>query len=265
MSEESTKRQSIFIAEPILLFLVTVFGYLFLYLHEVGYCDKFEIPELLIEVNILKLVSLAFYFIIALNLLFFAVRYIKKKITAIRIAFTIFILAIVILFGFAFDLWRWPKILLLFLFLLSVFLPDFLDFMIRGEGQVFFLSKKRGESELEKQKEERLLDIIRGKPSERILLITGLLFSLSILGLPLGSLYARTQRSFMLIKSSPELVVLREYSNNLICSEFDRQKKEISGKYLILKIDKISEAEILIENENIGPLKLSKKGGEKKR
>jgi len=74
----------------------------------------------------------------------------------------------------------------------------------------------------------------------------------------MGRTYARNQKSFMIIKSSPELVILRRYSSSYICAPFDREKKEFKKKFYLKTGDQISEEGFEIVIEDVGPLKLPK-------
>ena len=79
-----------------------------------------------------------------------------------------------------------------------------------------------------------------------------------------GEAHAKTQKSFMIIKSDPELIVLRKYSENFICTTFDRKKKEIEKEFYIKNIDQITEARFKIVIEDIGPLKPAMEALERK-
>ena len=48
-----------------------------------------------------------------------------------------------------------------------------------------------------------------------------------------GGFNAKEQRTFMVIKSTPELVILRKYSKNFICASFDRKNKEIKKNFYL--------------------------------
>jgi hypothetical protein len=74
----------------------------------------------------------------------------------------------------------------------------------------------------------------------------------------LGESHAKNQKSFIIIKSEPELVILRKYAKNFICATFNRENKEINKNFYIKSIDQIAEEGFQIVEENIGPLQAAK-------
>jgi hypothetical protein len=71
-----------------------------------------------------------------------------------------------------------------------------------------------------------------------------------------GNIVAVKKRYYTVINSSPELVVVRQYSNNLICAEINRDKKQIKKQYYIKTIEQIAEEGNYLSLEEIGPITL---------
>lgn len=87
-----------------------------------------------------------------------------------------------------------------------------------------------------------------------------LLFLSLMMAAPLvGRISAKTQKKFLTIKSNPELVMLRKYSDRLICFEFDKEKKELTDKFYVIALDKISNERIQLVYEKLGTLRPSQR------
>jgi hypothetical protein len=73
-----------------------------------------------------------------------------------------------------------------------------------------------------------------------------------------GSVKAKSQKTFLILASKPELVVLRIYGNDYICYEFDRVSKKIKNSLYIKTQSAIADEGVPIREEEIGPLSPTK-------
>lgn len=71
-----------------------------------------------------------------------------------------------------------------------------------------------------------------------------------------GMSKASHQREFLVVNTSPEAVVLRPYHDHLVCAYFDRETKEISREYFILK--SAGDPSTILTPEKVGPLHIMK-------
>lgn len=68
-----------------------------------------------------------------------------------------------------------------------------------------------------------------------------------------GRIDAKTQIQYLTLESKPDVVVLRIYSDRLICSRYDRLLKTVQNQFTIFKNH--SDPPISFYLENVGPLK----------
>jgi len=100
------------------------------------------------------------------------------------------------------------------------------------------------------------------KAKKGILLIFIILLILLVLFLfPefMAKIQAKHQKYFLVLHTSSELVVLRNYSGKLICAVFNREKKEIGNKLYIKLIEEIAREKVSISLEEVGPLLMVEK------
>ncbi|MCX5998276.1 MAG: hypothetical protein NTU41_01435 [Chloroflexi bacterium] len=71
-----------------------------------------------------------------------------------------------------------------------------------------------------------------------------------------GHASAMVQSDYLVLESTPELVVLRDYQDHLVCARFDRETKTVQRDFVVLTT--ASEAGRSLKVERIGPLTLSK-------
>ncbi|MCJ7497382.1 MAG: hypothetical protein MUO78_04525, partial [candidate division Zixibacteria bacterium] len=82
------------------------------------------------------------------------------------------------------------------------------------------------------------------------------LFLVLIFSWEAGRSRALKQDEFLILKASPELVVLRIYGENLICAPFDRTTKEVKKTISIFKIG--DDPDLKLSLEKVGPLHIEK-------
>jgi hypothetical protein len=235
------------------------------YVYEYAFATRFRIPSPLIKISLSDLLTFTIWipaaFIYGFGLLSMAYDFKLYKTLAGRMFLRcILLVGIVILFGYAYDYSAQKTIALILigpgLLLLSIFIfPLFSYRKIKGWRTRIEVSIRAQFGSKERDLGNEAVDKL-GPVAWRALYT---LIPIIAIVLLLGAVGAKTQKSFMVIKSNPELVVLRKYSDKLICSEFDRDKKKISSSYVIKTLDQISESGTAITAEEIGPLRPAKR------
>jgi len=69
-----------------------------------------------------------------------------------------------------------------------------------------------------------------------------------------GVAHAEQQREFLVIEAQPQLVVLRNYGNELICGRFNETTKELLNVFSFLNRDNLDQ-NVSFELKRVGPLK----------
>jgi len=266
VSHEEKKHGFLFVPEPILAVLIPITGYYAAYCYERGYASHFGIPSSFVDVGMpefLRLVSLS------IVLYFTIFGYLEQRIKlskgknpisrAIgRTLFTsVFFLALIVVYRLTGVLLYLVLFLLLLGFFTELGAPLIYQRKIRGYSNKLFAAEQdytqRGSS---RTVLETLL--ARGERTPKITLF--ILLVIYLFGMyPLGDVIARYETSFLVLKSCPELVVLVKYSNKLVCSEFDREKKEIQRVFYIKSLEQIGQEGTSVVVEAVGPLRVRKK------
>lgn len=266
ISHEEKKRSFPFVPDPILAVLIPIVGYYAAYIYEVGYAGHFGIPSSFVDVGMpefLRLLSLSIVLYLAI------LGYVEQRIKLFkgknpisraigRALFpSLFFLAIIVVY-------RLTGILLyvvLFFLLLGLFTefgtPLTHQRKIKGYRNKLFAQEQEY---VRRRLNQTLLETLfaRGEGTLKITLL--ILLVIYLIGMyPLGEVMARYETSFLVLKSSPELVVLVKYSNKLICSEIDREKKEIQGVFYIKSLEQIGQEGTSVVVEPVGPLRVRKK------
>ena len=268
MPEDSKRSIQKYIHVGILTAFIPAFSYLTAYFFERGFCGQLQIPLSFIEIGINEVLKVIVLIIPLILFLFFGivltiyVRILKNPVFKIlsRSIFPLFLFFLM----FAFSGLSLVKVIIGFLIFWFIFIGSDFIFPLFSKRKFRGYYKRTLESYLESDKKPKdLFDKISDSFIEQFGILTyTIIFFLSFILIffvgDMGRTYARNKRSFMIIKSSPELVILRRYSSSYICAPFDREKKEFKKKFYLKTGDKISEEGFEIVIEDIGPLKLPK-------
>jgi len=262
---EPEKKTPMF-SDTLLITFLTVSGYLVLYLSKVGYFLYFKISISYIETNLFQLLII-FPFLVMLIVVLdsFHGFLLKKKIKIQPFGLLLYMFVNISIIGiwFIFFSLKWPEILnlmgTLFFFNLGLYLGR--RYIKKGRGKLEALyklnkiDKNKYLAELEKYQpvDSFFTSLIMKYPP--LFVIVAMTFFTAVLSLESGAVYAKIRREFSIINTSPELVVLTNYSQRFICFEFDREKREIKNNYYIKTFEQISNDKIQIKIEKIGPLK----------
>lgn len=265
MTQEKNSKNFNFLPEAMIAALIPIYGYYIAYRYETGFFMKFNIPTSFIEVSISEVLRvLGGLFTLIFILYFFIEIFIRAGISKNPIIRS-------------FGRIVWPSLIFLLFFILSnppfifvIFFLIFILFMLIIEF-IFPLINLRGikgfKKKLELQedidrKEKFLVDIIIKGIAKKFGISAFLILLLLILSLffidNISTFEAMRKRSFLIIKSNPELVVLRKYSQNFICATFDRETKEIHNTFYLKNFEQIANEGLQIVKEDIGPLQATK-------
>lgn len=252
MASDKKSITNLIFSEGILLALLTAVSYIYTYSYEKGFFSVFDLPEILIEVNInTVLYTAAWLFAILFFVTVFVVQLLIalniKRLGLIAMLPSIFLLLVTILmYGFAhWREWLWLLVIVVVSFLINIptlmrkeYIDDKTEILDVPEGKsnnfwsLFLFNRLKSSPEV------YLL---------AILLIVGIYFSYS-----LGKSQALRETSYLVVNTEPESVVLRIYGDKMLCSPVNKKTRELSNKLLIFKVS--DNRNIVFSRENIGPL-----------
>lgn len=115
-----------------------------------------------------------------------------------------------------------------------------------------WLEKLKAQEALEASQQTLITLLLRHAVAHAFLLLVLALLWIALTAYSIGHFTASTQKQFLVVNTSPEAVVLREYHDQLICAYFDRETKQISGTYFVLKT--AGGPEVTLAPEEVGPL-----------
>lgn len=262
------------ISLTILIAFIPIYGYFAAYIYEISFCKHFQIPLDFIEIGfteVLKIMAgvvpiILLGFIVWISTLF--TQMFKNPVLRL-LGRGLFPLSFLIL-GIAILKWPIFKSLIIFLVAWFVMSGSDLVFPLFPRWKIKGYKKRLEVSEKYEASVKNPLDAIVDLVMDQIGVLTFMIIFISLFALvlfvqPMGKLTAKKQRSFMIIKSNPELVVLRKYSQNFICVPFDRENKEIKKNFYLKSIDQIGEEGFEIVIDDIGPLEVAKKNQQEKK
>jgi hypothetical protein len=87
---------------------------------------------------------------------------------------------------------------------------------------------------------------------QRLFLLLILLAWVIWLAYSKGTYDASHKTEFLVVNTTPEAVVLRPYHDHLVCAYFDRETKEVSREYFVLKT--AGDPQIILTPEQVGSL-----------
>jgi hypothetical protein len=251
-----------FFTDAILAIAIPVAGYYVAYRYEQGYLTYFGVPTSLVEVGLSEVLGvlgqLISVFLLILGYLDIRATLSKDKNPVARaIGRVLFPILIMLLIIYAASLKGATLYFLLALLALVIF-TEFI-FPIFSQRKVKGFKEKLAQQELRDGMQQSLMSNImasykRGNYALKSAINFTVLFALFYIFF-LGSFTAKRSTSFMVLKTCPEMIAIKKYSNRLICVEFDRANKTIKREFKVLNMDEIAEAKTTIVQENIGPLK----------
>jgi len=265
LSKEKKKNFTI-VSDAIIAVLIPIAGYYIAFRYESGYAGYFGIPATFIEVGLSEVLGLIglliILFFMAIGYLDIRAKFYKGKNPITRAIGRVLIPIVglfLVIWGFnlkGFELW-FILFIVFFLLVAEFILPLFIQRKIKGYKNKLELQEQK--DEMSKSRMSSLLaSYSEGKGIYKGAILILALFSFFYMD-TFGGANARHQKSFLILKSNPELLVLRKYSGKLICAEFDRGKKEILNAFYIKSLDQVANEGIKIVTEEVGPLRGHKK------
>ncbi len=270
MTEERKGIKPKLISGAILSGFLTFYGFYSAYLYERGFSTYFKIPSSFVEVGLSEVFKVILILFPIVMFLFLGTDValsasisrnpILRELVRYIIPFLLFILTPLI-----FDLPKYFKVSGIIAFLLLI-IGELIFPLISMSKRIKGLKRKLEILQSYDEHRKKKFNFFRSNFidmfMEQIGIVTFLIICLLVVSLSfvdqIGKQNAKSQKEFMIIKSNPELVVLRKYSENFICATFDREKKEVRNRIYLKTSDQISEEGFEIVIEDIGPLKLPK-------
>lgn len=260
-SEINTSSTNNILNNGLLIALIPGYAYLLAFAYEYGYCKHFELPVFLISpslASILIIISVLVLFMIS-NLKFLGIitplfRILRNPKYASYYPFirinTFFLFATLI-------------ILFIYSFYWSILLPVLITWIVIDLlyfAPVWFFDRKKKSLQERfdeyNQQEDKLdlLVFISKFINRRIInysIIAALLVGLSFL---LGNGEAYKQERFYVLKNDSTQVLLRTYTDILVCSTINYETQKISKTYVLVNLKTFSELEF--EQVKIGRLSI---------
>lgn len=226
-------KKALWFSEGVVVAATPLLAYALCFIYEAGYCNYFLIPPSLIEVSFSTVMRtlgflVIFGFVLIWVITFFLNLYRKKpdvlafRILALALTVIIFVVIPLIIYGYDNNCCLLVSVIIFFVALGLFVEPLFFCRDVKGYRNKLEVSAKR-----------RSLLFIGRDILPKLPKPIGLIFSFVFLSLFfsfLGGLgFAEKQEIFLVTKSEPEMVVLRMYSDRVICGHFDDGKKVITG------------------------------------
>jgi len=251
-----SNKSSLLTRETLLVVLIPLLGYAISFLYEIGYCNTFNIPLYFIKPStttiFIGISSIALFL-----LLYFLIRWgfgmflgtgpISLGINHLVIPLLISIY-IIGLFGA-----DWKRLSGVIAGLVVVVFMEFGVPLFTQSKHLTYRDKLKAQD-----KGDWEVDKFRRKITEYF--GPGLMHSFVLLifvfwaAYITGVAHAEQQREFLVIEAQPQLVVLRNYGNELICGRFNETTKELLNVFSFLNRDNLDQ-NVSFELKRVGPLK----------
>jgi len=248
--------------EGLLVATIPVVGYLLVFAYEAGFCGAFHIPLSFIALNpTMVFAVIAGLALSVAPLLWFAnlVCMIGLDLrdpiarSLIRLAIVAFLFLLPI--GINLKAWResmWLLLLLAFFALLEFGLP-----LLTQRDKETYREKLLGQEAIETRVTD-LFDVLGRRFGDLPVTIAMVMMVAIYVSNLAGRGQAKRQEEFLVLPSSPEVVVLRVYGDDLVCAQFDRITQEVQPHFFVIKrVTLPSEPRIQLNLEKVGPLRLA--------
>ncbi|UCH12835.1 MAG: hypothetical protein JSW18_02535 [Candidatus Omnitrophota bacterium] len=258
-SKTSKAKKQIRITEGLILALMPVLGYFFAFQYEAGYAWYFGYPKELISISLPQIVTITIILYIITIILLHIIELLQIDIpkkqhglcNSIIKLLPIGLISISLLLIYGWQTWLILPFGLLSLMGIFMFISPLFDKDNKTYGEKINAAIN-DEWELRKEQNTflwRLSKLIGCKDISFLLLNV---FMLALLAQAIGGVVASKQRTFFVIPSVPEMVVLRIYDDKLICTIFSRELKLANDNVAVFRIDdpRIST----LRFESLGPL-----------
>lgn len=249
------------LTEGLLIAAIPIIAYLLRYCYELGFSFAFGIPSEFITIDLPDVLLLSAYLIIigAAIVVFIGISIplLRSKNIIWRSIIKSFFWTIILSPWILFSLLSDDKVGLVIavvMFLVGQY-GLFISPLLTQRRRIGYAAKLEA-AEFKLKGLMNFLDYIFGWKLKHLIIVVYLL-AMSIATIKqVGESLAIRQVEFLVTKSSPEMVVLRVYDDQLICAPFDRTTKEVKRTFSILKI--AEDPNLKLSLEKIGPLHVEK-------
>lgn len=257
---EADVRSRFGISKAIAAVAIPATGYLIAYGYESGFLTAFNIPAEVATLDLVTVIQASLALLSALMGLFWVANLVSmlwpvgRRLTwnGLRIVRDVVVLGIGAALPF---LWPQQRNLGVF-FLIMGGLLAFVDFvlpLITQRGRRPYKEKLEAVDAIDK-KTTTLFDRLATSLRPGVLLLVLLVWAMYGFAQYLGLYTAQHRTEYLIAKMADgrEAVVLREYHDRMICSEFDRESLHLEDGFFVL--DVTSESVLWISREHVGPL-----------
>jgi len=235
------------LGEKSLLAVVPATAYLMDYMYQLGATEAFDVPSVLIDISIPRVLSLAALIILLLPLAFFALDWywqlLRKEITPFTHQLLLMLPILFLVAMFAAINWRRYCWVLAFALGLCVF------FLVLFKVKPTAIHSRTVSLYLQLFSLSSITRVV-GDSLIKLLMTAGLLVVLSF---ELGTWTALHKVEFLVLSTDPEKVVLLQYRHRMICAPLDRERKSFLTSFTIF--DPSEDARATFRPERVGPLK----------
>lgn len=259
-AEKKVEPRNFPLPEALAIAIASSIVYLLSFLYERGYATHFGIPPQFVSVSLTNLLifgAAAFTFLYTATNLAGAILPLTRHqhpylaFHLPRVVVFFFLLVIFPLLLFVGSGWMMVVAITASCWLVLVFFVSITPLL--GKGKKGWKDRLDAAQEAAMREPPTIYDHISarsGIPNFN-LYVAALIIATLLAGL-VGLSEATRQRDFLITNTTPEMVVLRVYGENMICARFDRQNKEVKKSFSILKV--AEDPKLLLNLERIGPL-----------
>jgi len=249
------------ISEGLVVTTISIASYVILFAFEAGFANAFSIPLSFIELsltNVLIVISsllpLGYILFSLSNILFiFFDDFSESTSKIIKKFFPFFILSIALAY-LAYGTVLLPAVIRGFILVwMIMFFLEFILPLLTQRGKGNYWKKLEAQDKLETQiktLDSILIRRIGVTPSVLVFALIWVIF----LAYVAGYTGAAKQSTYLVTSTSPEMVVLRIYGDNIICAPFNRNTRGVKPSFVVLKVG--DDYTLKLNYEHIGPLKL---------
>lgn len=259
MKNSGSEKKSSRISEGIVLALASAGAYLFAFYYEKGFASVFKIPTSLISVNLSSVLLFGAIFIGVIMAILPAINLILsitigqthptiQRAVIPVIIFLAFLLIQIYLFGLA----NWKNWIYIFVMLIMLLFFQFVFPLITQKGKTY-IAKLEAQENTDRQVIDTY-DLLQRKFGNEALHLIFIFLAGLVVAMNAGISEAIRQDEFLVTNTTPELVVLRVYSENLIGVPFDRTTGEIEQSFHVIKNS--GEHGLVLTLEKLGNLHL---------
>jgi hypothetical protein len=257
---QADKRFKLAISEGILLAITSAIAYLWAYQYQKGFASYFGVPPEFIEIStssivlvIVLLVGSLKVLVLVLNLLVSFVHVMAgPHIIVKRLASVIGIMMFLLFIPVYLDDSRraWVAFFVMFVSLVLLF---FVSPLITARGENGYINKleKASKAFAEQSQEVSLITLAERRLGPTLTWIILAIVISVFVAHEAGKSTALKQKSFLVMNTPQEMVVLRVYGELMILAPLNREKKEVQKNFVVVKTTELHAA---LMPEEVGPL-----------